>query len=60
MAQVGSVSGNQNGEVRKEEWQQATFKLAEWDSVQMGKRAKKENCQTVRSRRAYLSTSRSR
>ena len=41
MAQAGSVSGNQNREIRKREWQQATFKLAEWDSVQMGKKGKK-------------------
>ena len=41
MAQVGSISGNQNGEVRKGEWQQATFKSAEWDSARMGRTAKR-------------------
>ena len=41
MAQVGSVSGNQNREIRKEEWQQATFKSAEWDSAQIEKKGKR-------------------
>ena len=34
-----------------------TFKSVEWDSARMGKKAKRENCQTVRSRghtSAYL------
>ena len=42
MAQVGSISRNQNGEIRKGDWQQVTFKSAEWDSAQMGKKAKGE------------------
>ena len=41
MVQVGSALGNQNREVRKGEWQRTTFKLAEWDSTRMGKKAKK-------------------
>ena len=40
MAQVGSASGNQNGEVRKGEWQRTTFKPTEWDSAWLGKKAK--------------------
>ena len=41
MAPAGSVSGNQNKGIRKGEWQQATFKSAEWDSAQMEKNGKK-------------------
>ena len=41
MAQAERVSGNQNREIRKGEWQQATFKSAEWDSTQMGKKGKR-------------------
>ena len=41
MAQAGSISGNQNKEIRKGEWQQATFKSAEWDSTQMKKKMAK-------------------
>ena len=41
MAQVGSISGNQNRELRKVEWQQATFKMVDWDSARMGKRGKR-------------------
>ena len=40
MTQARSVSGNQNREIRKREWHQATFNLAEWDSAQIGKKGK--------------------
>ena len=43
MAQVGSASGNQNGEVRKGEWQRTTFKPVERDSARMGKKGELPN-----------------
>ena len=43
MAQVGSVSGNQNREIWKEEWQQVTFKSAEWVPPRWEK-GQKRNC----------------